>query len=299
MLRADLFHLMNVFRAVVRTGSFPAAATALGTKPPAVSKAIAKLETDLGVQLLLRSTRSMSLTESGEEFYHETARMLDEVEALHSAISNHANEPAGTLRVSATAAFGQSILAPVLPAFLVSHPKVLLDLRLTDSILNMHADGLDIVFRSTPELEDTTLYSRLISTQKRVIVAAPAYLERYGTPETPRALANHACLVFKAKKMFNRWRLSQQGKSWTIAVQPVVICNNYHSIVEAACGGVGIAQVFQYHVADKIKDGTLTPLLTDYTLPDQNVFAVYHQKRKQSPKLDAFVSHIEKALRPS
>lgn len=294
--RSDLFHLLRTFRAVVENGSFSGAALSLGIQPPAVSKAIAKLEADLGVQLLVRSTRAVSLTDSGELFHREAERILSDLDDAYSSIRTYAGELVGTLRVSATVAFGQRILAPFLPQFMVRYPGIMIELRLTNDILSLHGDDVDLVLRSTPELENSSNYSRLISTQDRMIVTAPDYLRTHGPIGHPEELVGHRCLVFRASRLFDQWTLSRDGKSWTVRVKPVLISNDYHTLVDAAVQGAGIAQLFDYQAKELLERGTLVQLLDSFDLPKQNIYAIYRQKRRHATKVDAFIGFLEEAL---
>lgn len=297
MLRPDLLHLMRVFRAVVQHGSFTSAARSLGVQSPAVSKAIAKLETDLGMQLLIRSTRSVGVTDGGKLLYDEAIRILADLEDTYSAVKSRSPEPSGTLRLSATVAFGEVVLAPLLPKFMLRHPGVAIDLRLTNDLLNLNVDDTDLVLRSTPRLENNALFGRLVCTQSRAVLASPAYLEEYGRPSHPAELERHKGLVFKAGLTFNKWKFSIDGQHVDITVRPALISNNYAALVEAAKGGVGVARVFDYQVGGELQRGTLVRLFEEYELPHQNIYALYRQKRRQSPKVNAFITFLEESLK--
>ncbi|QKG71877.1 LysR family transcriptional regulator [Erythrobacter mangrovi] len=296
MFRSDLFHLLRTFRAVVENRSFSGAAQSLGIQPPAVSKAIAKLEADLGVQLLVRSTRAVSLTDSGELFHREVERILSDLEDARSVIQTFAGEPVGALRVSATVAFGQRILSPLLPRFMNKYPGITIDLRLTNDILSLHGDDVDLVLRSTPELEDSSNYTRLISTQDRMIVVAPDYLRKHGPIGHPEKLAGHRCLAFRANRLFDRWTFSKDGVSWTVRVKPILVSNDYQTLLDAAVQGAGIAQLFRYQAQGSVERGELVHLLDSFELPKQNIYAIYRQKRRHATKVDAFVGFLEEAL---
>ncbi|MBC2777142.1 LysR family transcriptional regulator [Parasphingopyxis marina] len=292
---SDFAYLMQVFCTVVREGSFTGAAQALGTKSPSVSKAVAKLEEELGVKLLLRSTRSMSLSEPGEYLYREGTRLNERLASVRSAVGSFRETPKGRLTITASVAVGQNLIGPVLPAFMEAYPDISVELRLTDALLDIRSEGIDLALRSTPILDDSALFSKRISQQRRLLVAAPSYLQRRGVPKAPTDLADHAALVFKGNKLFDWWELTRHGKAARVRVKPAFISNNYMTIVQGARDGVGIANVFAYLAGADLESGTLCPLLPDYELPVQNIFALYHQRRELSPKLDAFLDHLERA----
>lgn len=289
----DMFHLMEVFSAVVQAGSFSAAAMSLGMKTSSVSKAVSKLEDSLGTTLLIRSTRTMRLSDAGTYFYDECQQLLQKLATVENTVNQRSGQLVGKLCVTASVAVGEHLLGPLLPGFMKAHPGLAVELRLSDSELDLFAEDIDIALRSTPSLKSSSLYSKLISTQRRVLVAAPAYLDTAPSLETAADLQQHKALIFKAGKLFDRWTLKKGRERHQIWVDPALTSNNYASLVAAARAGAGIANVFEYLVKDDLAKGQLCQVLTDYEQTDQNIFALYSQKRSTIPKVDAFLAYLK------
>lgn len=293
---SDMFHLMQVFCEVVRQGSFSGAAAVLGIQAPAVSKAIAKLESALDVSLLARSTRSMSLTEPGTDFHKEATQLLEHMALLQDRMTVHRDRPSGTLKVTATAAVGQYLLGPLLPKFLARFPDITLDLQTTDGVVDIKAAGVDVALRSTPELSDTTLFSRLVSRQPRVVVAAPGFVQKYSLPKDAEHLARYPALVYRSERSLDRWTFAKGGSVADVSLTPRLTSNSYGTILQAVRSGQGFAIVQRYLVDEELQSGSLVELMPEHKLPEQKIFALYHQKRSLSSKLDAFLTFLEEAV---
>ena len=293
---SDSYRLMQVFLEVVRANSFAAAASRLGMKPPAVSKSISKLEREFGAQLINRSTRSMSLTDVGRKFLLECRHIVEAIDALQENVTADARAPTGTLRATATPAFGQHVLAPLLPTFFAQYPRIRMEMSLTDRLVDLHAERIDIAFRSMPSLKDSSLFRLQLSSQPRVLVASPAYVAAHGEPCSPEELNHYACLVFRASRLFNHWSFRRDGDEAEVIVDPLLVIDNYHALLQTVRGGAGIANLFCYQVADDLDRGTLVRILPQFELPQQNIFALYSQRREKSPKIDIFLRHLENEL---
>ncbi|WP_020593698.1 LysR family transcriptional regulator [Kiloniella laminariae] len=293
---SDKFHLMSVFVRVVESGAFNKAADSLGLKASSVSKAISQLEKDLGVSLLYRTTRQLSLTDAGKFYYQDCNDILTRVTSLEGTISVMQQEPVGNLRITAPTAFGQYYLGPQLPLFLARYPEVSVELDLTEELRDITRDGYDLAIRSSDGLPDSSLYALKLVSQQRYLVASPAYLERKGSPTSPRDLQQHDTLIYSAMKQPNQWSFTRASLSYRIRLSPRLETNSYYILRDAARAGQGIANLNDYMVAEDIKNGALVPLLPQYPQIARDRYAVYHQKRELVPKLHAFLSFLNETL---
>ncbi|WP_085908420.1 LysR family transcriptional regulator [Kiloniella majae] len=294
---SDKFHLMSVFHTVVQTGAFNKAAEQMDMKPSSVSKAISQLEQLLDAKLLYRTTRNLSLTDIGNYYYDQCRHILKDVVTLEDTIGALQNEPSGTLRITAPTAFGQYFLGPRLSIFLEKYPNINIDLDLTEKLRDITKEGYDLAIRSSESLPDSSLFAMKLIAQKRVLVASPHYLEQYGQPRTPDDLSKHLTLVYSAMTQSQRWSMSNKTDQHHVSITPRLKTNSYYTLRDAARSGLGIANLNDYMVVDDIKSGRLVPVLPGYAQSQRDRFAVYQQKRDLSPKLDAFLTFLAKALR--
>lgn len=267
-------HLIEVFACVVEEHSFSKAAHKLRMTPSAVSKLVKALERDLGAQLLRRTTRSMAMTDAGREFYLECAESLDRLRAACRRAQESSDAPHGTLRVSAPLSFGQSRVMPHLGDFLDAYPEVDLDLVLTDSYLDLVAERVGLAIR-IGQLDDSTLVARKLLPNRRVLAAAPSYLERHGVPEDVEALKDHACLVSTAKRG-ELWQLiGPAGAERSIRPVGRARANNADAVKRLAMDGQGIVFLSVVSLTNELKSGALTQVLPAWTGRETGVYAVY------------------------
>lgn len=250
-----------LFHAVIDAGSFSGAARALGLTHSAVSKRIGLLEDRLGVQLLLRSTRQMRLTEAGETYAAETRPLLTRLREVETEIAEGMTTLKGRIRVTSSNALGKMHLVPALFDFMCTHPGVEIDLTLTDAIVDVIRDRMDIAVRSAA-LPDSNLVARKLMTNRRVVCAAPAYLAQHGMPERPSDLAQHACLRLNLPSAFNDWGLVWDTDRRRMASG--FACNSLETLHAACRAGHGIAWLPMFLVARDIDSGALVPLLDEY-----------------------------------
>jgi len=286
----DLPSQMILFARVVETGSFSAAARALNHTPSAVSRQIGHLEDRVGVRLLHRSQHGISLTEEGRAFYERCQAVAADVAAAQDLLSG-LGEVRGTLHVVATVAFGKSQLLPVLPGFLERYPDLHLNVELTDRQVDLAADDVDVAVRFSEQIDDPDAIVRKLAPNRRVIVAAPSYVERFGTPETPQDLARHNCLSLSTVAAWNDWAFGDAGED-TLHVTGNFEANSADAVYHAALAGLGVARLSTYLVNDDLRAGRLVRLLPDYVQDDANIVAVFGNRRNLAPKIRAFVDHL-------
>lgn len=282
---------MRVFRRVVERGSFSAAAADLELSNGAVSKHIGQLEAHLGARLLNRTTRRLSLTEAGRAYYERCVRLLDDLDEAERAVRQMHAAPRGRLKISAPMSFGILHLAPALPEFGVRYPEVELDVVLNDRFVDLIEEGYDVALRIITDLPDSTLVARRLASIRRVVCAAPVYLERHGVPMTPEDLKRHHCLIYSLTGD-DWWFDGPEGRQ-TVRVAGKYRINNSIALREALVAGMGIALIPTFLVGPLIATGVLVSLLDrHHTAESHTLYAVYPQNRYLSPKVQAFVGFL-------
>jgi DNA-binding transcriptional LysR family regulator len=287
----DRLAAMATFVKIVETGSLSAAARAIPTSLTSVSRQVSTLEERLGTQLLRRTTRSLALTDDGRLFYDRAKTILGELEDMEFALSSGRSEPTGRLRVSAPVLMGQMLLAPMLPAFLARHPSVAVDLLLIDRAVNLVEDDIHIAIR-VGRLPDSQLVARKLADVHMILCAAPDYLKRCGTPQTPEELSHHDCLVFSEAPGAADWRFQFSGHRKTVTVSGRFSANSLDALVTAATSGIGIARVPSWQVADDIAAGRLQRILADYERQPAPVHMVFQHTKLSSPKMRVFTDYL-------
>jgi DNA-binding transcriptional LysR family regulator len=289
---------MAAFVRVVDANGFSAAAPALGLTPSAVSKLVTRLEQRLGVRLLQRTTRALHLTQEGEVFYAAARRIVGEIETLENQIAGQSGTPQGVLRVTTSLAFSTHQLAPVLSEFLARHPQVQFELLPTDRVIDMVEEGVDIAIR-IGRLADTSFMARKIGEDKRLICAAPSYLARHGTPMKPHDLVRHNCLVSRDRTHLSRWPFRIDGQVVEIEVGGRVAVTEGETQMQLALQGIGIVRLTRLTLAQAIRDGTLVPLLGDFSAEEAvAIHAVYPHRRHLAAKVPAFVNFLIEKFTP-
>ncbi|EIZ85876.1 LysR family transcriptional regulator [Methylobacterium sp. GXF4] len=272
--KADRAGDMVVFVAVAEAGSLSGAARRLGLTPSAVSRVVARIEARLGVQLLVRTTRTLRLTAEGETYGRAARRILADLDETETALSDRGC-PRGRVRVSAATAHGRLVIVPLLGAFVARHPGIVVEIDLSDEIADVLGGRADIGIRFGP-LADSPLTARRLGETGRTVVAAPAYLARAGTPRRPADLADHNCLDFTFRRSEPGWPFREAERDVILPVRGTIAANNGETLVQLALGGVGITRVGTFHVADDLAAGRLVPLLEPFNPQDREaIHAVF------------------------
>ncbi len=280
------------FAVLARKPSLAAAAPELGLSPPAVSRRLAGLEKRLGVRLLNRTTRRMSLTPEGERYLEEGERILRDIDALERSLAESREKPRGLLRINATFGFGRRHLAPALSDFVAIYPDIEVMLELTDKPLDLTAHAMDIGIRFGVPPDARVLARRLASNQ-RVLCAAPSYLSTHGSPTDPRELAAHACIVIRENNAaYNHWRLSDGRQQVSVKVRGPMSSNHGEVAVDWAVAGHGIVLRSQWDVAPLMRSGQLVPVLPAWSDPSADIHAIYPQRHHLSAKVRVFLDHM-------
>lgn len=288
----DGFSDLAFFKLLVQAGSMAGTAQQLGVTPPAVSKRLAAIERRLGVRLLNRTTRRISLTPEGETYLTEGAKVLADLDALERAVSSNRAIPKGRLRIAATLGFGRQQIAPALSAFVRRYPEVEVQLQLGDRPVNLVEQGFDLQVR-LGELPDARLTARLLARNRRVLCASDDYLRRHGDPASPRDLARHACLFIReADEIFGTWHLHQGSRSETVKVRGPLAANDGTSVLGWALEGQGIAMRSLWEAAPALREGRLRPVLVDWSLAPADVFLVFPTRDQLSARTRALVDFL-------
>ena len=286
---------LAVFEAAARAGSFSGAARALKLTPSAVSRTVARTEARLGVRLVIRTTRSLTLTAEGEAYLQAARRILTDLDDAEQAIADQ-GAPRGRLRVSVSQSHGRLHVVPLLGDFTALYPHILVDINLTDAVVDIAAGQADVGVRSGP-LEDSGLTAKKISQTRRVIVASPAYLVRRGTPVVPEDLHAHNCLNFNFRRAEPVWPFVRDGHEFRLTVRGSLEANNGETLGQLAADGVGITRVGAFSVADDIAAGRLIPLLEDFNPGDvENTHAVFIGGPNTPARVRVFVDFLAERL---
>jgi DNA-binding transcriptional LysR family regulator len=285
---------MEVFARVVQDGGFSAAARNLDITPSAVSKLIARLETRLGTRLLVRTTRALTLTEEGEAYHHAALRILQELNDADQEAAGGAVR--GRLRINTTIPFGTMFVAPAMPDFIARNPDLIVDLSFTDGIVDLIAEKTDVAIRMG-NLPDSGLIARKLGQSRRVVCAAPSYLDRREPPGTPADLEQHDCLTFNFRRARPSWPFRLEGRDVAQPVNGSIVVNNGETMKQMVLAGAGIARVGLFHVAEEIAAGRLVPLLEQLNPGDlELVHAVYVGGGPLPHRVRAFIEHMVTTL---
>lgn len=290
----DRFARMDTFIRVVEAGSISGAANRLGIAKSAVSRRLKELEEHLGVELFHRTTRKMNLTDSGRTYYHQCVRILDDVLEAELSTSQAHGELQGSLKVALPLSFGLMHLGPAMSEFLQEHPQIAFDLDFNDREVDLMQEGFDLAIRIA-NLPDSSLIARRLAPIRTEVCASPAYLERMGTPKSLDELLAHQCLVYSLLRDFETWHFTDaDGKLLKTKIRPYLKSTNGEYLREAAVDGLGIVLIPSFITYKDIERGALIPLLTAYTRPQLEAYAIYPQTRHLSQRVRAFVDFLVK-----
>jgi DNA-binding transcriptional LysR family regulator len=293
----DRLRAFEVFAAVVANGSFARAAGTLDTSPANVTRYIKELEEALGTRLLNRSSRRLSLTESGRAFYERVRAILEDVAEAEATVSFDAAQPRGRLRINAPLSFGVLYLVPLWAQFMALYPDIELDINLIDRVVELVEEGFDLAVRISPA-GSTDHVSRKLVTARNVVCASPDYIVRHGTAETLSDLTNHACIGYAFAANGDEWSFLGKGGTSLVVTAPCVLhCKSGHAMRAAALAGKGIVQLPTFMVGRDLREGTLLPLLKGYRVPDIDVLAIYPSRRHLSAKVRVMIDFLVEAFR--
>lgn len=291
----DRLAAMRAFATAARKLSFVEAAKALDIGASALSRRISSLEAALGCRLLNRTTRKVTLTEAGEIYLDRCLDVLARLEEAEAAVSSHALEPRGLLRVALPNLYGQKAIAPLLPAFMARHPHVRLQLLFEDRFVDLVEQRIDVGVR-IGSLETGDYVARKLAANRRSLCAAPAYLDRSGAPRSIEDLAAHDCLHFSPLSDGSAWRLIRDGRDVEVPIEPTLQADNAEALRLAALAGLGIALLADFVVGEDIEAGRLVRVLPDWSVAESSVYVVYPHARHLPTKTRAFVDHLVESV---
>ena len=292
----DRFEEMRAFAAVVDAGSFVRAADALQASKTSVSRLIGDLEARLGVRLLHRTTRKLSLTAEGEVFHARCKELLAGVDQAEAEVTSGADEAIGPLRLNVPVSFGLLHLAPLWPAFLQQHPQVTLDITLSDRIVDLVDEGYDVAVRIA-QLPSSSLVSRKLTSTRLVLCASPEYLRLHGVPVDPAEIAHHAVFTYTLLSMGEQWTFEGPDGPITVKVTPRMRSNSGDTCCAAALQNQGIVLQPSFMVDTHLRSGALVEVLPHYRSLDLGVYAVYASRKHVTPKVRVLIDFLAAAFR--
>ena len=296
LVGADRARSLEVFSAVAASGSFSAAGRGLGLTPSAVSRTIDRIEARLGVRLLLRTTRALTLTAEGQAYLAAARRILTDLDDAEQAIADQGS-PRGRLRVSAALSHGRLCVVPLLGEFARLYPHILIDIGLNDAVVDIVGGQADVAIRFGP-LADSALTARKLGETRRVIVGSPDYLARRGTPTVPEDLHDHNCLSFNFRRTEPIWPFRKDGRDYVLSVRGGIEANNGETLGQLAADGVGVTRVGAFSVADELAAGRLVPLLEDFNPGDvEQIHAVFMGGANTPARVRVFIDFLVERLR--
>ncbi len=295
----DKFDSLRAFTQVVNSGGFAAAAREMGLSRSAVNKLVIALENELGVQLLHRSTRVVTPTETGLAFYERSVEILASLEEAERSITQLQAEPKGRLRVNAPMSFGTMHLAPALANFLAQYPDLQVQLTLSDRFVDPIEEGFDITVRIAELQDSASLIAHRLTVAERVLCAAPAYLEAHGIPQCPDDLRHHSCLHYGQLAIENQWTLVGPDGEQTMTVRGALCSNNGEVLRDAAVRGLGITLLPTFIVSQELEQGTLKQILPNYHAPELSISVLYPVNRHLSTKVRLLVDFLQEQFAQS
>jgi DNA-binding transcriptional LysR family regulator len=291
---------MEVFVQVVELGSFSAASRKLRLTPSGVSKLITRLEDRLGVPLVVRSTRSLTLTSEGQEFFNRASRIVAEIDQAEIAVTTGAREVRGVLRVNSNIPFATRYLLPIVPKFLSLYSSIQLELTTSDIAIDLIGERTDVAIR-TGVLTDSAMKARKLLESRRMVVLSPEYAEQHGVPAHPSELSKHNCLAFSLRKHLDEWPFRDASVSPEIerlAISGNMRCDNGETMRTMALAGVGIARLSEFHVGDDVRSGRLRCVLDDFNPGDvEPIHAIYVSHDHLSNRIRAFIDFVSANIR--
>ncbi|ANF85659.1 LysR family transcriptional regulator [Pseudomonas antarctica] len=296
MLRTNLNEML-IFMAVVDGASFVAGGQAMGLTRSAAGKAVMRLEDSLGVRLLNRTTRTLSLTDEGRALYDQGLQILAAVDTAQNSIGQPSGTPRGLLRLTLPDAFGRRVILPLLTTYLKAWPEVQVEASFTDRMADIVEDGFDLAIRIGGEHADRQLISRVVARYRALLCASPTYLAEHGTPRDTDALAHHDCLYFSSRTRKQSWRFRDEHGEWLKAPgRSRLRLDSGEALRDAAVAGMGIALLPDFLIADDLANGLLLPVLPDLNAGNVEIMAMYPSKRYLEPRVRRFIDLLAEQL---
>ena len=293
-----LLENIHAFVRTIELGSLSAAGRQLRQSPAVMSHRLQQLEAHLGVRLVNRTTRRLQLTEQGLAFFERARQVIEALERAETAVSDLGATPRGNIRITAPLSFGRRFLAPLVPAFLDAHPHVGIRMRLSDHLLDLLGEAVDVALRLA-NLQDSSLIARKIADCPRILCAAPAYLAARGMPERPEDLFGHECLLlrFPGSQQY-RWTLQAPDGPLTLAVQGRVDADDSDVLLQLALAGRGIVLKPLFEVADELHSGALVPVLASFPPQPVTLSVVYPHKQSPASRIKLFADYLVREIQP-
>lgn len=291
----DKFYEMRAFVAVVDAGSFVKAADALSISNAGISRLVSELEARLGLRLLQRTTRKLSLTAEGEVFYHRCTEVLQAIEDAEGEVTARGGEAVGLVRVNVPVSFGMTYLAPLWPLFMELHPQVVLEVTLSDRVVDLVDEACDLAVRIA-RLPNSTLVSRKLASTRLTLCASPEYLRRHGTPKHPLELSQHAVIAYTLLAMGDQWQFEGADGPVTVKVKPRMRSNSGDTCCVAAVSGQGLVLEPTFLVGPYLRTGELVEVMPQYRSLDLGVYAVYPTRKYLPPKVRALIEFLVQSL---
>lgn len=288
---------MKVFDKVAKRNSFSAAAIEMGMSKAMASKHIASLENELDVLLLNRTTRRLSLTESGAAYLERVKHILSDIEETELAVTKLSSEPRGTLKLAAPRSFGAFHVARAIGGYNLIYPDVHIEMMLTERLHDLAEDGIDLAIH-VGHLEDSSLIAKRLASARMVVCGSPAYFKKYGIPQTPKDLTNHKCLIFSPRRPTNEWSFQKDQKQFNVRVSGDIRANNGDALRIAAMQDTGLIQLPTYMTGLDIMAGRLQTVLEDFEPEVSQISALYLHRKHLSAKVRTFVDYLYDVLHP-
>lgn len=282
---------LDEFVAVAECGQFTAAAERLGLSSSQVSRQIARLEERLHTRLFYRTTRKVALTEAGQTFLQHCQRLQDAREEALNAVGDLGSEPKGLLRMTCAVAYGERFIVPLVTSFMARHPRLSVEIELSNRTLDLVQDGFDIAIR-LGRLQDSRMLATRLAPRRMYLCASPDYLQRYGRPHSLSELARHNCLIGSS----DVWTFQLEGREASQRVNGNWRCNSGQAVLDAALAGLGLCQLPDYYVLEHLCSGALVSLLDNHQPPNTAVWALYPQQRHLSPKVRQLIDALRYGL---
>lgn len=291
-MKTDAAPELSFFVLLAKLGSMSATARELGMTPPAVTKRLMLMEQRLGVRLVNRTTRRISLTGEGERYLAQASAILGSIRDMEESVASGRAAPKGLLRVNATPGFGRTRIAPLVSRFAHAHPEVEVELQLTDRPISLVEEAYDLAIRFG-ELPDTRLSARKLMSNRRFLCASPAYLKQAGEPQTPAELHRHRCILHRQNDdVYGTWRLQKGRRTELVKVRGAVSSNDGDIVLNWALEGHGIVQRSEWDVAKYLASGRLREVMPAYSLPSADLYVYYLSRQNQPAKVRAFIDFL-------